>query len=406
MSQPPDLRDPGIAFALDLGRALQTYGAPAHRLEDAMKEVLASLGVEGEFFSIPTGIFATLGSGDGKRTEILRIDRSEVDLTRLSALSALSSTVASGEMTPREGSEEIRRILTAPPQFGPLLTLLAFALTSAAVSRFFGAGLPEVSLSFVAGLAVGLLALAATGAAWVGRLFDPLAGFVVSLIAVTGVLLVGEVSVPIVTVAGLIVLVPGYTLTVAINELAQRNLVSGSARLMGALVVFLMLGFGVAVGGSLGSQMIGVIATPEPVPLPPITVWLAVLIASITLPVLFRAPLRDFGWIIAACFSTFLAIRYGAQLFRPELGAFLGAAVAGSFSNLYSRFLGRPAAVTRVPSLMLLVPGGLGFLGISSLLEQDTLGGFQTFVSVGVMAVALVTGLLISNAIVPPGRKL
>ena len=62
----------------------------------------------------------------------------------------------------------------------------------------------------------------------------------------------------------------------------------------------------------------------------------------------------------------------------------------GVLSNVYARILDRPAAVTRVPAMMLLVPGGLGFLSLSSLMEQDVLKGLQTAFSVAVMAVAMV----------------
>ena len=46
--------------------------------------------------------------------------------------------------------------------------------------------------------------------------------------------------------AGLIVLVPGLPLTTALTELATRHLAAGPARLSGALVLFLSIGFGTA----------------------------------------------------------------------------------------------------------------------------------------------------------------
>lgn len=396
----------GIDFALKLGKALQIYGAPSYRLEEAMSGILHRLGLEGEFFSTPTAIFASLGSGDEKRIELIRIDSTDYDLTKLSHLNDLSGKVADGKIPSGEGSRLIDEIVAAPATYGAILTTICFALTSGAASRFFGAGLMEIGLSIAAGLLVGLTALLAPRVGWIGRLFDPLSGLIVSFFAVGAAKVLGGASVPIVTVAGLIVLVPGFTLTVAVNELAQRNLISGASRLSGALIVFLMIGFGVAAGGYVARSLFGSISQTDPVALAGWTVWVAVLFAALTLSVLFRVPPRDLVWVALCCAVTYLGVSEGSRTFGPEFGVFVGAIGAGVFSNLHARIFDRPAAVTRVPSMMLLVPGGLGFIGLSSLLQQNVLEGFETAFKVALIAVSLVTGFIVSNAIVPPGKKL
>jgi uncharacterized membrane protein YjjB (DUF3815 family) len=60
------------------------------------------------------------------------------------------------------------------------------------------------------------------------------------------------------TLAGLIVLMPGLTLTVAMTELSTQHLASGTARLSAAFVTFLGMGFGVAVGNTLTNRLLGV----------------------------------------------------------------------------------------------------------------------------------------------------
>ena len=50
------------------------------------------------------------------------------------------------------------------------------------------------------------------------------------------------------TLGGLVVLLPGLTLTTALSELATRHLASGAARLSGAFITFLSIVFGVAFG--------------------------------------------------------------------------------------------------------------------------------------------------------------
>ncbi|HUO83617.1 MAG TPA: threonine/serine exporter family protein, partial [Thermoanaerobaculia bacterium] len=161
----------GVAFALALGRALQTYGTPAHRLEEAMHEVVRLIGVEAHFFSTPTAIFASLGSGEQKRTELLRIEPGEVDLGKLEELNELANQVVQKRLTPGDAMPRIERIVAAPPRYGWTLTLLSFALTSAAASRFFGAGWNEITLALAIGLVVGLLAWTASRVQSIARMF-------------------------------------------------------------------------------------------------------------------------------------------------------------------------------------------------------------------------------------------
>jgi len=399
-------QDEKVRFLRTLARALHEYGSPAHRLEGAMSDVMASIGVEGTVFAMPTGIMLSLEIDGQHHSEMIRISASELDLGRLSELMDLAGEVGAGAITPGEGETTIESILEAPPRYGRFLTVAAFSLTSAAASRFFGAGATEMAAALVIGLVVGLLAIAAPRVQVVARLFDPLSGFVVSFLAVTAAALLSPMSIPVVTVAGLIVLVPGLTLTTAISELAQNNLVSGTARLNSAIIVFLMLGFGAAAGGKLGVYLFGHPRFAAPIPLPTWTEALAVLVACATLTILMRVPRRDFVWVLATAIPSYAAVRFTSPFAGPEFGVFVAALVAGAMSNLHSRRYLRPVAVTRLPSIMLLVPGGLGFTGISSMMEQNVMEGVRTAFSVAIIAVSLVIGLIISNAIVSPGRKI
>ena len=80
----------------------------------------------------------------------------------------------------------------------------------------------------------------------------------------------------------------------------------------------------------------------------------------------------------------------------------VGALMVGGASNLFSRLRQRPATVTLVPGLILLVPGSIGFRSVSAMLAQDALSGIQAAFAMTLVAIALVTGLLISHIVVPP----
>ena len=60
--------------------------------------------------------------------------------------------------------------------------------------------------------------------------------------------------------------------------------------------------------------------------------------------------------------------------------------------------------VPLVPGLLILVPGTVGFGSLSKFLESDVVSGVATAFKMALIAVALVTGLLLSNVVFPPRR--
>jgi len=391
-------------FILKLGRGLHAYGYPAHRLEDALAGVAERLGIQGHFFSMPTALFASFEDPDGQRTYQIRIEPGGVNLEKLTLLDEAASAVAQGRLSPSEGGARLDVIMSAPPRYGPLATTLAFAVASGAASRFFDGGPHELAVAAGIGLLTGLLAVASGRVAGLGRVFEPLASALAAFAAAAAARFIPPVSFYVATVAGLIVLVPGFPLTVALTELATRNLVSGTARLMGAVGTFLAMGFGVAFGTTLGERLFGAARASASPPLPEWTLYAALLAAPLGFTILLKARPREAPWIAISGMLGFFGARYGAQLLGPQIGAFLGAVAVSSFGNLYARALGRPASVTIVPGLLLLVPGSVGFRSFALMLQEQTVVGLGTAFSMMLVAISLAIGLLFGSVLVPPRR--
>jgi uncharacterized membrane protein YjjP (DUF1212 family) len=391
-----------IAFVLKLGRGLHSHGYPAHRLEAALVRVSRRLGLHGQFFSMPTALFASFGVENDQRTFQIRIEPGAMDLRTLVALEAVADAVAEGAVDPSEGARRIDAAVAAPAPYPAWVSTLCFAVTSAAAARFFGGGLREIAASAVVGLVVGLLSLLAQRLEPLGRIFEAVAAVTAAVLASVAGRYFGPLSTYMPTLAGIIVLVPGFTLTVAVTELATRNLVSGTARLAGAAGTFLALGFGVALGTRLGAALVGELPVVRPVGLPLWTEWVALLLAPLALTVLLRAPLRDLVWIEIAGGLAFGGARLGTVLLGAELGTFLGAFAVAAASNAYARLLDRPSAVPLVPALLLLVPGALGFRSLSSLIDRQTVSGIEAAFRMTLVAISLAMGLLSGQLLVPP----
>lgn len=402
----PYQNDPRVAFAIRLSKALHRYGTPTHRLEQTMSMVLRRMGLRGMFFSIPTGIFASFGFPEEHKTSLVRTSLSEVNLEKLSDLDELSAGVIDGHIGAEEGMKRIESIVAAPPRYSRLTITLSFALSSAASSRFFGGGWREVVVAAIIGIVIGGIAIVVGRREGTRRLFEISAAVAAAAIAAVATQWISLSSVYIATLGGLIILLPGLTLATAMTELATGNLVSGTARLTGAALTFLEIGFGVALGGEISRLLPDVATMTRHVPLPEWTLFLALAVAPLSFAVLLCARLRDVGWITLACLVSFGSARLGTFLLGPQLGAFVGATALGLAGNLFSRFIRRPTAVLLLPGLILLVPGSIGFGSLAKFIERDVMSGVGAAFNVALVATALVTGLLLANVIVPSKRGL
>jgi uncharacterized membrane protein YjjP (DUF1212 family) len=396
----------GIRFVLQLGLALHRFGTPAHRIEEVMEAVSLRLGLAGRFVSTPTSISAAFGPPEALRATLIRANPGEVDLNRLALVDELVTQVLQGRCGIVEGTWHLDEILAAPPRYGPAVIITFYSICACFGAQLFGGGLAEMAVAGVLGLFVGVLAVLAGRSAALARVLEATAAFGVSALAVLGSRWFGPYSIGIATLAALIFLLPGLTLSVAMTEVATRNLISGTSRLMGAVLVFLQLGFGVALGQKIDLLLPPGPAHVEVLDLPgwvyPITLFMVVL----SLAILFRARLRDTGFILLTGGLAYAASRIGAHFVGPELSAFIGALALGICSNIYGRWLNRSALVLNTVGIMLLVPGSLGYRSLESLIQQDTLPGLDSAFRAVMVLVALSGGILVANSVVPPRRLL
>jgi uncharacterized membrane protein YjjB (DUF3815 family) len=283
--------------------------------------------------------------------------------------------------------------------------VLAVGCAAAGAAIFSGGGLREVGVAGVLGVLTGACGELARRERWPPGIFQAIAATLVSALAGIATHVVGPLSIYTVTLAGLVVLLPGFTLTVALVELATRHLASGTARLMGALMTFMSLGFGVAAGTLLANAALGPPESAIPLPPPAWIEWLAFVIAPLSFTWLLRAAARDAPWIIAIGFVAVMSGRLGSNVAGPELGMFVGALAVSFASALYLRFLRRPAEILLVPGIFLLVPGSIGFKSIDQLLGKNVVVGVETAFRMIFVAVALMAGMLIGNALAPRRRR-
>jgi uncharacterized membrane protein YjjP (DUF1212 family) len=398
--------EPALAFTLRLARGLMSYGMPAYRVEEALERVADGLDLEIDVFCTPTALIATL-EGDGEaRTRVVRVQPGATDLEKLSALHELVGRVERKELTPGDAAERLKTILARKPRYGPVAVALAYALVSATSATLLGGGGFDIPFAALLGLVVGALEHLAGKAAALARLLPALASFTVSfgatLIAVEGF----AIRPSVLLVASTLVLLPGLTLTTAMTELATAHLVSGTSRLMGAIVTFLQLGFGVAFGRHVGNLLPQVPRVREAPELPFWAELAAPFAAALAFSVVLRARPQDRRWMLLAAGISLTGSRVGGWLLGPELGAFVAALVVASAAHAFARWKDRPIALLLTPGILFLVPGSIGFLSVRSLLEGDVDAAIATGFRMLLVATAIAAGLLVATAAVPPRQPL
>lgn len=396
--------DDHIAFALKLGRALQAYGTPAHRLEDAMEAVSRRLGLDGQFFGMPTGFIASFGEGHLGRTFVQRVPTQSVDLARLDATYAVTDALLQGRLEPREASRRLDDLMDGKPRFRKSVQVAAFALVAGCFSALLGGGWLDMGVAALLGALIGLLSLLTQRFLTVARLYLVLAAALVAFGAQLLAKATGAFSPSLAVLAGLIMLLPGTSLTVGLNELATGHLVSGTSRFAGALVVLLQLAFGVALGQKFGGLLHAHAGAGAAAP--HWAQWPALLLAPVAITVLLKGRFRDLGWLWVLGFLAYGATQLGTALLGPETGLGLGALLAGLGSNGFSRARRRPSQLLLLPTLYLLAPGSVGLRSFALMAQNDVFSGVDAAFRTAFLAFALVTGFLIANAALPPRRSL
>jgi uncharacterized membrane protein YjjP (DUF1212 family) len=391
-------------------------GVSASRLEGAVRSVANSIGVRVEVWSTPTGLLLSLSDAERsdatQETRVLRLEPGDIQLGALAKLDAIAEQVVKGTMSIDEAWAAMAALDKPFTVKLQLATVAAFGLAAASVAGLLRTAWIDVSVAAVIGLVIGWIAILSGTRPHLAAAFEAVAALIATALATAFAHFVAPLSLQTVIVAALIVLMPGLSLTTAVAELASQQLVTGTTRFAGAMTVLLKLTFG-SVAASQVMLVFGwtpMPGTPEALP-----AWVEIIStvgAAFSFAILFRASRRDIPLVMASAILGYIFVRAGAGWMGPvATGTFAGSVFFSSLmmaalANVYGRVAGRPGQLVRVPGIMLLVPGSVGFRALGFVMERDYALGFDTLVAVLSAILALVAGLLFGSLLVPPRRYL
>lgn len=396
-------------FIIALGKALHKYGTPAYRLESHLLNVAEFLDINAQFMISPTSIIFVLWEHDDTQeyNHIARVSPSGLDLKRLAQTDDLIENLGEKTQSLQEALAKLRAIDTAPPPYSRLATFLAFCTSSGAFAVLMRTSWNDAFWSFLIGGVVCLFMFWSERSRRVTKMLEPLSALAAGILVCAVAIYDPLINMPFIILSSVIVFIPGLSLTLGLAELANRDLVAGTARIMDALMCLFKLYFGAVLGLAIGELLFGAPMLETPTPLDARTAYVAVPVLSASLVIMFQARLRDAPWGMLSGIVAFIATVWASVYLGPALSAFIGTFVLGIYANLFARITKKPALIVTLQGLVVLVPGSKVYIGLNSLIAgeymlYDSSIGSQTFL----IFMSLVAGLLFANTALPPKKSL
>jgi len=400
-----------VRFLKRYARQLHSAGVPAHQFERMMTALADKLGFNCQVLSSPTAIFLSFHYQDDEDDQrpipmqLERMDPPSINLGNTAELYSLGNGLLDGEVSIEKAHVDLRN--WQPEQLYPLwLQIICWGLTGGAVAVMLSASWAGIAAASLTCALLGVLVTQAGDVLREGGLEAIAALF--STFLVFGLdRLVHGLDVFVVIMSSLIVLIPGLGLTIAVTELSTDHLASGSARLAGALVTLLKLSLGVLIGTVIVSwfgwstdiELLSHLSAP-----PDWFRWPALLAAAFSFAVLFSARKKDFHIAMLAAIVSYVISRIGVAVGGLEFGVLLASMSIAVLANLYGRVFKQTGALIRVPGIILLVPGTIGYHGATALFLDGGANLTDTTLLALRLLISLVGGLLFGNTLLPPRR--
>lgn len=247
-----------IELALDAGHILLENGAEISRVEETIERISRHYGVHSESeFVLSNGIFITAGDEkEGFFAKVQHIPVSGTHLNKVVAVNQLSREIVAGKYTVQEAREELERIKNEPGKKASVL-IAASGIGSAAFSYLFGGSLEDAFAAFIVGVLLYVYLLFFCKKHLRKLMTNITGGIVLTILCgVFKKIGLGE-HLEFMIIGSIMPLIPGYAFTNAIREIADGDYISGSVRMLDALLIFVCIAIGVGLGVSFLNHTMG-----------------------------------------------------------------------------------------------------------------------------------------------------
>ncbi len=406
-SSKPDFNE-ACRFVIKLGEKIHGYGPNAARLEWYLNRITKIFGYQGIFRSTPDQIsFAFSQDGtEWQKIHISAMSGTGTELNRLAKVGELINDMENGKLSIAQASKRLDEIDKLAHPWGNVTTALSYVLVGVAFPVLLGGSWMDLILSGIFSLVVFFMVMKSGSKGPLAAEWLPIStAFVVGILAGISRFFFPDINVVLVTLSAVLILIPGYPISVGIIEIVSKHINSGLSNLISGLIYL----FKQFAGAWLGVKAVALILTiPAATAATPIdSVWLWVFMPAIIigLGIALQTPFRDFFWTCLAMGIAYGGILLGSDLVGSNFGNLMGTILLVLFTNIWARKTGRPPSIVLVPAFILLVSGSIGFRGLAVFATGDMHTGGIEFMQMFIVAITLAAGLLIGNSLIKPYTK-
>lgn len=401
-----------LGFMTAFSRMYLKCGGPTSRLEDSLMRVGKQFNREVEVFATPTGVFVTLddpATEGAPTTALARIKETGTNLGQLCELENILAELSEARVTVPQATATLGGPNLSRELYSPYSTALA-ALCAGFVASFGTYQRP------LAAIVSGII----TVACWFSitrvvkrhvpnPIFSDFAGaFITLVLAALAHAFVAPIAVEAYAIGGIVLLVPGLALTTAIAELADQNLVSGTAKFMQASLALLAMGLAYLLFQQLALSL-HVKDVLQPVAAKHTTDLvsaLGVILNIFCFGVIFKVPPRLLMWSTFTGLAGWAALHYVSRTSAAAAAPYLGAMMVGAVSLALGKVFRVPSQVFSVPGIVAMLPGMLALSSVRYFASGDQGTGLEFTFQVAVTAVSIVFGLMTARVPFAVGEKL
>ncbi|KAG8219667.1 hypothetical protein J3R82DRAFT_622 [Butyriboletus roseoflavus] len=242
-------------FILTLAKCLLAFGSPSHRIDTQLSTASNILDAKAAFVLIPDVIIVTFGDEDVASVETHFVKaKGRIALTPLHQVHLVYRKVLHDKMTVEDGTQELKEILNARPVYSLWPRCLFSFLTASMVSAIvFGGSIIDMWISGFFACVLQYLGLnVASKSATYANVYEISIAIIVSFVSRALSTLPGDLfCYNAISAAGVVLILPGFTILISALELTSRNILCGSVRMVYATIYTLFLGFGLAIGSDI-----------------------------------------------------------------------------------------------------------------------------------------------------------
>ncbi|KIJ70090.1 hypothetical protein HYDPIDRAFT_78690 [Hydnomerulius pinastri MD-312] len=408
-----------------------TFGAPSHRIESQLIAAARILEVDAEFIHLPSVIICSFGDNDTMTSETHFIKcGGGLSLGSLHKVHIIYRAVVHDEVSARKATQQLDDLLAAKPLYPVWFRcILSFFLSVLICPLAFGGSFLDMWIAGAGAFCLCFLQLrVASKSAMYANVFEITTAMLMSFTARGLSSIRSEIfCYTAISSAGIIGILPGYLILSSSLELASKNIVCGSVKMVYALIYTLFLGFGLQIGSDLyllfdptarhstftftnatNFYMKDIVVgcyrpTSFPWWLQPFPFWTQFLIVPTFSILSSLANLQPWKskqlpvMVVISCASYASNKIANHYIFnRSDIVSAIGAFTVGLLGNVYSRKMGGTAFTSMVTGVLFLVPSGLS--------QAGGVAGNGSGVDVGsamiAVTIGITVGLFMSQAIV------